>query len=421
MKMKKIFFLFVIANAVFTPIFAQLPDGINYQAIARDTAGNILANQNMAVKFTILNATGTSVFSEQHTGVKTDRFGLLNLVIGGASTPSDLPDFSINPPHSLVVEIDTNGPASFTMGAVPFQSVPYALYSLKSGNSRSLGAANGLIMSDDTIRMGGALNQNTNITTGSNGLYLVGNPSTDNAIFRSTAATGTGYAIHGKSIVSNGTGIFAESIGSGTAFKSTSSTSGYSGIFTGGNVGIGTLAPNATLDVNGTIATGAFKMTTNSGTDKIMVSDNNGVGTWKPSNINTGFSVSTNTVQVCPSGSSTVVNFGNTFTSSASSYNHGGHFSTNQYIAPSSGVYHFNVSLLISGGVIDTDFTIHLHKNGASEQLRLYRYLMTTGTYSYNLDADLYLTAGDKISVVMNPLGAMNVHPNSSFNGHKVY
>lgn len=56
--------------------FAQTPpEGINYQAVARDTNGKALSNTlNLKVKFTIWDSIsgGNSLFSETHSPVTTN-------------------------------------------------------------------------------------------------------------------------------------------------------------------------------------------------------------------------------------------------------------------------------------------------------------------------------------------------------------
>jgi hypothetical protein len=56
-----------------------VPSGINYQAIARNSAGSVYFNQNIAVKISILqgNNPGILQYAERHT-VTTNVFGLFN-------------------------------------------------------------------------------------------------------------------------------------------------------------------------------------------------------------------------------------------------------------------------------------------------------------------------------------------------------
>jgi len=50
---------------------------------------------------------------------------------------------------------------------------------------------------------------------------------------------------------------------------------------TSGNVGVGTVAPSAKLDVRGTVQTAGFKMPTGATANYVLVSDSEGVGTWQ--------------------------------------------------------------------------------------------------------------------------------------------
>ena len=65
-------------------LLAQAPDGINYQAVARDNNGNVLDNRLISVRFGILatSPTGTLLHEEEHSLITTNDFGLFNLVIG---------------------------------------------------------------------------------------------------------------------------------------------------------------------------------------------------------------------------------------------------------------------------------------------------------------------------------------------------
>lgn len=59
---------------------AQAPSMFNYQAVARDATGGVIADQNVSVQISILSgsATGTSVYTETHS-VTTSSYGLLTL------------------------------------------------------------------------------------------------------------------------------------------------------------------------------------------------------------------------------------------------------------------------------------------------------------------------------------------------------
>lgn len=110
-------------------ILSQVPQGIQYQAIARDGFGTPLPSTALTVRFTIRDATNAPVYRETHN-VITDIFGLFEAVIGGG-TPNSGSFTGIDwgsGQHSVDLEIDS-GAGFVSIGNTPFQSVPYALYS----------------------------------------------------------------------------------------------------------------------------------------------------------------------------------------------------------------------------------------------------------------------------------------------------
>ena len=89
--MEKITIKKLILILLFLPIigFGQnFPQGINYQAIARDTNGSVMMNQALIIQFSIISDSTTSAISWQETHpVTTNNYGLFTAVIGqGTST-----------------------------------------------------------------------------------------------------------------------------------------------------------------------------------------------------------------------------------------------------------------------------------------------------------------------------------------------
>ena len=119
---------------------AQSPAGINYQAVARDANGELLKNQTIKVQFTILQGANLSsaspVYTEEHSSVSTNQYGLFTLVIG-KGTPSLGTDVLTSPSWGssnqfLKVEIDA-GSGYDLVGETQLMSVPYALYAEYGG------------------------------------------------------------------------------------------------------------------------------------------------------------------------------------------------------------------------------------------------------------------------------------------------
>ncbi len=109
----------------------QAPQAFNYQTIIRNGSGEVLANQAVSLRISIIqdSETGTSVYTE--TWAKTSNaFGLVTLNIGEGSSTEDFStiDWGSNV-YYLKVEIDPAGGNDYAdAGASRLLSVPYALY-----------------------------------------------------------------------------------------------------------------------------------------------------------------------------------------------------------------------------------------------------------------------------------------------------
>jgi hypothetical protein len=129
--------ILLIFTLSFLDIFPQeVPQGINYQAVARDFTGEELTNQNISVRLSIISGSpgGQVEWIENHS-VTTNRFGLFNLVIGqGTREGGAKEDFSELRwgllPHYLKVAVKFQESDEYLdMGTAQFFSVPYAIYS----------------------------------------------------------------------------------------------------------------------------------------------------------------------------------------------------------------------------------------------------------------------------------------------------
>jgi hypothetical protein len=135
--MKKLFTLLaLIATSV---IFAQAPQGFNYQATVRNSTGAVIANQNVYFKFNVMlnSQTSVPVFTETHY-VPTDDLGQVNLVIGqGTATVGSFSTINWGTGnYYLGIELNT-GSGYVAMGTTQLLSVPYALYANSAGNTQA--------------------------------------------------------------------------------------------------------------------------------------------------------------------------------------------------------------------------------------------------------------------------------------------
>jgi hypothetical protein len=134
--MKKI--LLLLTLLVSSIAFSQAPEGINYQAVIRNSTGNLVASTTVAIRVQVrqTTATGTVVYQERHS-VLTSAQGLVNMVIGGG-TPQVGTFNGINwgmGPYFVNLAVDfANGINYQDFGTQQLMSVPYALYAKTSGN-----------------------------------------------------------------------------------------------------------------------------------------------------------------------------------------------------------------------------------------------------------------------------------------------
>src|SRR5579871_1740110 len=113
--MKKILF-FLAAGFVASAAIAQAPDSINYQAIARNSSGAVLANKTISIQFIIRqgSATGPHLMVDVHGSITTDAFGLFTTYIGSGTDSSSIAaiNWGSAGPLFLEVDLDTTGTSS---------------------------------------------------------------------------------------------------------------------------------------------------------------------------------------------------------------------------------------------------------------------------------------------------------------------
>jgi len=154
--MKSRFFLAsILALSSALCALSQIPQGFNYQAIARDGAtGNPIINSTLKVKLSVLSDTtgfysgsgGVYIWEEEHLNVQTNSFGMFTVVLGSptaikvqgsATTFSDI-DWSA---ANLFVGTKIANPSDYkVMGSAKLWSVPYALRSKDSEQWQTSGS-----------------------------------------------------------------------------------------------------------------------------------------------------------------------------------------------------------------------------------------------------------------------------------------
>ncbi len=142
-------FLFVLLFAV-QSLFAQIPQGFNYQATVRNQTGELLTNEYVGIRFHIVQGTeqNNPVYSEFHYE-STDDLGSLHLMIGQGTVEAgafNQIDWSLGDYH-MGIEINT-GSGFIDMGTTQLMSVPFALYALNSGTTNSASLPQGNTVGD---------------------------------------------------------------------------------------------------------------------------------------------------------------------------------------------------------------------------------------------------------------------------------
>ena len=152
--MKKL--LFILLCLPFIGFAQSVPQGINYQAVARDASGDVLMNQPLTIQFSIITDITSSAISWQETHqVTTNDYGLFTAIIGkgtpsgGNSATFDVIDWGSSN-HSLKVEINY-GNGYIDMGTTDFMSVPYSLHAKTAANGSTTDELQTLSISGDTL------------------------------------------------------------------------------------------------------------------------------------------------------------------------------------------------------------------------------------------------------------------------------
>ncbi len=103
--------------------------GFSYQAVLRSSSGEVMANQNVTLRFSLTDEPGSTVhYAESHT-VQTTPQGIVNVVVGqGTGISGNYGQVPWSTGVFLKVELSTNGTDYLTMGSQPVLSVPLSAY-----------------------------------------------------------------------------------------------------------------------------------------------------------------------------------------------------------------------------------------------------------------------------------------------------
>lgn len=125
--MKKIH-AFILALFVTASVFAQVPSKMSYQAVIRNNSNQLIVNQAIGIRISILqgSTSGTEVYTETQTPT-TNANGLVTIEIGGG-TGFNLIDWSSGS-YFIKTETDPTGGTNYTItNTSQLLTVPYALH-----------------------------------------------------------------------------------------------------------------------------------------------------------------------------------------------------------------------------------------------------------------------------------------------------
>jgi uncharacterized protein (TIGR02145 family) len=252
--MRKLLMLLMVISITFC-VFAQPPQKMSYQAVIRNSSGQLITNQAIGMRISILQGSvnGTAVYTETQT-TTINANGLVTIEIGGGTIVTGTfagIDWS-NGTYFIKTETDPNGGTSYTItGTSQILSVPYALYSKTAGNG-SLWSQSG-----------------SNIYYSSGKVGIGVSDPTYNLDVRGSNSDDDGVIQLGNSDLSHRMILFGGrqsdpnpfiSWKQGDPLRFATDEGGWSEkmrITANGLVGIGTVAPTSELDVSGIItATG---------------------------------------------------------------------------------------------------------------------------------------------------------------------
>jgi len=140
--------VFALAALLSVAMHAQVPQGIPYQAVLRDSQGNPSNSQTVEVKFSLHDTTsdGVVVYEETHA-TTTNAIGLFSLTFGaGVATVGNFASINWSNGYKFL-QVQTNiGNGFVDNGTQQLMAVPYALYAGSAGSTQ--------VSNPDVMRLG---------------------------------------------------------------------------------------------------------------------------------------------------------------------------------------------------------------------------------------------------------------------------
>lgn len=258
---------------------AQVPQALNYQAVARTADGVLIPAQSIGVRFTVLDGgvNGTVVYTETQQ-TTTNSYGLFTLAIGkGTAVTGTFAgiNWASGTDKFLKVEIAPSGGGNYQLqGTSQLLSVPYALYSEKTR----------LIAGNNTINITNGNTITGNYQAANNTILLSGNtiagnyqPANNTILMAGNTIAGN-YQAGNNTVLVNGNNITGN-------YQAANNTVLVNGNTIAGNYQAG----NNTILLNGNSITGNYQAANNT----ILMAGNTISGNYQAG---AGINISGNTI-----------------------------------------------------------------------------------------------------------------------------
>lgn len=255
--------------------YAQVPQKMNYQGVARDAKGNPISKQAIALKIALLPTQDAIEPEYEETQlVTTNEFGLYTLQIGtGHADIGEMSKVTWSTGNKYIkVMIDPKGGSNYQdFGTTQLLSVPYAMYADVSGESKSTKnstrATNNFIEKTNNV---GVTNSTSQIYDDGNNIGIgTTTPTAKFQINQNVAAVKEHIRMQNLSAI--GAGRFT--MYNDQAATAYATFTKYGTGYAGGYAGISTLYPYANL-----LAFGNNGIVANDGLGKFLVSSGGNIG-----------------------------------------------------------------------------------------------------------------------------------------------
>ena len=136
------FGILISFDCVYSQIIPPPPpdnSGINYQAIIRDSKGDIVRNKDIRILSAIIIGNEDTLYIETFD-LSSNNYGLVNFIIGkGQRIKGTFKSLDWSKPYFILIGIDIEKNSKYTYSDLkPLMSVPYSLFSAKSAVSSAV-------------------------------------------------------------------------------------------------------------------------------------------------------------------------------------------------------------------------------------------------------------------------------------------